>query len=250
MSQADLPETPIPEAIPSRARSAKDLQLERELRSLKTLLVNEAVQAIGMLEQAADALVRLDVELARKIIGQDDEIDREEVRIEEECFRVLALFQPFARDFRELTTIMKINNDLERVADHSVALAKQAVKLKNRGVTELLISLKELTQRVPMLCHAVLSTLRSQDVQAARLVQLNDKAIDSLDKRLFEECLDIMGDSRNSQAAAMRIFRCGRELERVGDLMKNIAEDLIYLETGSIVRHEKNPYVAPPSRPA
>lgn len=242
MSQADNPDAPIPDPVSSRPRSAKEIQLERELRNLKTLLVGEAVQAIGMLEQAADALVRLDVELARKIIGQDDEIDREEVRIEEECFRILALFQPFARDFREVTTIMKINNDLERVADHSVALAKQAVKLKQLGVSEFPVSLQELTQRVPMLCHAVLSTLRNHDVQAARLVQLNDKAIDTLDKRLFDECLDIMGGTRESQAAAMRIFRCGRELERVGDLMKNIAEDLIYLETGSIVRHEKNPY--------
>jgi phosphate transport system protein len=225
------------------SRSAREITLERELRTLKDLVLQEAVQAVGMLEQATDALMRSDVVQARLVIGQDDEIDREEVHIEEECFRILALFQPFARDFREVTTLMKVNSDLERVADHSCALAKQAIKLKSLGVTELPVSLQELCQRVPMLCHALLRVLRNEEVTGAREVLQNDRAIDSLDKRLFDECLDLMEEGgREGKAAALRIFRCGRELERVGDLMKNIAEDLIYLETGSIVRHEKNPY--------
>ncbi|MGQ0626568.1 MAG: phosphate signaling complex protein PhoU, partial [Phycisphaerales bacterium] len=193
-----------------------------------------------MLEAATEALLKLDIEAARTVMRRDDEIDREEVIIEEECLRLLALFQPFARDFRTITTLLRVNADLERVADHATSIAKVTVKLHARGgVTQWPTSLQELTQRVPMLCHALLNSLLSEDLADAHAIFEKDKAIDKLDKRLFEECLDAMTDDRDSRAVAMLMYRCGRELERVGDLMTNIAEDMVYLVTGSIVRHEK-----------
>ncbi len=140
-----------------------------------------------------------------------------------------------------MTTLLKVNGDLERVADHASSIAKQAVKLQGLGVgvTALPTSLQELAQRVPMLCHSLLTALQTESAEAARSIFLRDEAIDSLDKRLFEEVLDLIGNDRASKAAGLRIYRCGRELERVGDLMTNIAEDVVYLVTGAIVRHEE-----------
>ena len=227
-------ETPTP--TPSLGAEGESA-LARQIKSLKQRLVQEATFAVGMLEGATDALLRLDVEAAKSVMRRDDEIDREEVHIEEEALRLLALFHPFARDFRSVTTMLRINSDLERVADHAASIAKQATRLAPLGVPVWPTSLRELTQRVPMMCHALLTTLLTENAGTADEIFAVDRQIDSLDKRLFEECLDLMGDDRASRSRGMLLYRCGRELERVGDLMTNIAEDVVYLVTGAIVRH-------------
>ena len=226
------------------ASRAPDPTLARHITDLKRRLILEANLAVGMIESASDALTRLDPAAAEAVMRRDDEIDSEEVRIEEECFRLLTLFQPFAKDFRTVTTLLRVNADLERVGDHAHSIAKITRKLHKLGTggagrRAIPTSLHELAQRVPMLCHALLNALVSEDVQDARAILEKDEAIDSLDKRLFDECLDSMREDVESKAAGLLLYRCGRELERVGDLMTNIAEDVLYLVTGTIVRHQK-----------
>lgn len=226
------------------AARAPDPTLARHIKDLKRRLILEANLAVGMIESASDALTRLDAAAAEAVMRRDDEIDSEEVRIEEECFRLLTLFQPFAKDFRTVTTLLRVNADLERVGDHAHSIAKITRKLHKlgpgpTGTRPIPTSLHELARRVPMLCHALLNALVSEDVQDARAILEKDEAIDSLDKRLFDECLDAMRDDPESKAAGLLLYRCGRELERVGDLMTNIAEDVLYLVTGTIVRHQK-----------
>lgn len=214
--------------------------IQREIDDLKARLVREAYTAVGMIESACEALFRLDEAAAKAVMVRDDEVDAEEVHIEEETFRILALLQPYARDFRRLTAILRVNSDLERVADHATSLAKQTIKLKNLGVLRFPTALTELGQRVPMMCHGLLTAMKGENVEAARGVILQDLMIDALDKRLFDESVDAMdlgGGSRAARAAGLLFYRCGRELERVGDLMGNIAEDVIYIVEGGIVRH-------------
>jgi phosphate transport system protein len=212
--------------------------LQKDIVAVKNRIVREASTVIGMLEAAIDGLLRQDPGVANTITSRDDEVDREEVAIEEECFRVLALFNPLARDFRTMVALLRVNADLERVADHAVSLAKLTAKIvRYGGVREYPTSLRELGHRVPMLCQLLLRSLVNDDLETARAVLVRDKSIDNLDKRLFDESLDTMGDSRESRALGLLLYRCGRELERVGDLMTNIAEDVIYINTGQIVRH-------------
>lgn len=232
--QAEPPMRPV-----GRGDPASQAHLQREIADLKARLVREAHTAVGMLEAACEALFKLDEEQARKVREADDEVDREEVHIEEEAFRILALYAPYARDFRSITALVRVNADLERVADHATSLAKQTIKLKKLGLTQFPTALVELGQRVPMLCHALLSSLVSEDAEAARGVISRDRTIDTLDKRLFDECVEAIGPTRQSKAAALLLYRCGRELERVGDLAGNIAEDVIYITSGAIVRHEE-----------
>jgi phosphate transport system protein len=212
--------------------------LQKDIRAVKGRIVREATSAVGMLEAAIDALLAVDEDAALSVIRRDDEIDREEVAIEEECLRVLALFNPVARDFRTLICLMRVNADLERVADHAVSLCKLTIRLRRLGgLSRFPLSVQELGHRVPMLCQSLLSALINDNVEGARNVLLRDETIDSLDKRVFEEALDALGESREANARALLLYRCGREMERVGDLMTNIAEDVIYLNTGQIVRH-------------
>jgi len=223
--------------------------IAREIRLLRDMVMAEAATAVGMIEQACEALVNHDDVSARAVIARDDEVDRNEVRIEEECFRVMALFHPYARDFREITTLIKVNSDVERVADHATGIAKQTIKLSALGMRGLPTPLVELAQRVPLMCHGMLSAMNTDDAVLARELVAKDKFIDSLEKKLFEECVALMTNDRNSKAGCLILHRCGRELERVGDLMKNIAEDLIYLSSGTIVRHEAKRNAQPPATP-
>ncbi len=227
-------QTSTPNAAPEPRRS-----FDSEVRSLKERLLREATLAIGMLEGALDALWKLDRTAAQTIRERDDRVDAEEVAIEESALRLLTLQAPVARDLRLLTFVLKVNADLERIADHAKGIAKVVKKFPSGEPPKWPTALVELGQRVPMACHQLLRALLDEDADAARAVVANDQTIDTLHRQLFEETLDLMGTQPNSQATGLLVYRLGRELERIGDLLTNIAEDIIYLRTGQIVRHER-----------
>lgn len=214
---------------------------ERRLIGLKRRLVSEAATAINMLESAIDALWTLDREALKEVRRRDDRIDREEVAIEEECFQIMQLQQPVARDFRVLTFVLKVNADLERVADHASGIAKAGLRMQPPP-PQWPTSLVELGQRVPAMCHELLRAVLDEDVEAARRLLQADKTIDGLDKAVFDETVELVSKEQDAIATGLLVYRVGRELERIGDLMTNIAEDLIYLATGDIVRHDYASY--------
>lgn len=219
---------------------------DRRIIELKRRLVREATMAIGMLESALDALWKLDIEQAMSVRLRDDNVDLEEVDIERECYELLSLHHPFAHDFRIVTFILKANADVERVADHASSVAKSVMRIQrlrgDKPIPKWPTALVDLGQRVPQLCHELMRGVLSEDVDVARRTLAGDKVIDQLEKQLFQEITAMVhGESGTEEAVAMGMltYRVGRELERVGDLMKDVAEEVIYLATGSIVRHEK-----------
>ncbi len=231
------PEVPTPEPTPTPGHS---IFFDRKLVMLKRRLVREATGAISMLERAIDALWRLDRQAAAEVRRIDDTIDREEVEIEQECFNLLTLHHVFARDFRVVAFVLKVNHDIERVADHASSIAKIVGKIEGDIPPAWPTSLIELGQRVPVRCHELLRAVLDEDVEAARSLVAKDKTIDGLDDRLFGETIDFMGHEGATPGGltnGLLIYRAGRELERVGDLMSNIAEEVIYLATGDIIRH-------------
>jgi phosphate transport system protein len=221
------------EALPGTRQS-----FDRNLGQLKKRLIQEATSAIAMLESALDALWKLDVEAARDVRRRDDRIDEEEVAIENECFRILALEHPFARDFRMIAFVLKVNADVERVADHAAGIAKVTGKMDREHPPQWPTALQEMGQRVPLMCHSLLRAVLDEDAAIAKQIVAEDETIDALEKRLFEEVKELMAKDPQMAHNGLLIYRLGRDLERVGDLMKNIAEDVIYLATGTIVRHE------------
>ena len=154
-------------------------------------------------------------------------------------------------DFRSITFALRVNADLERVADHASSIAKVVQRIADaRAGTPLPkwpTSLVELGQRVPAMCHETLRALMDEDEESARRLVAGDRIIDGLEKRLFDEVREmirLMGvtpgihDDR-AVTIGMLTYRAGRELERIGDLMASTAEDVVYLKTGQIIRHEK-----------
>ena len=150
----------------------------------------------------------------------------------------MALKQPFGTDFRTLAFCLKVNEDLERVADHASSIAKITLRLIKDGlVPQWPEALVELGERVPVFCHKLLRAVLDVDEAAARELVRSDKVIDSLDHRLFVEITEGIEQGTWKPESGLLCYRVGRELERVGDLMTNIAEDVVYLTTGEIIRH-------------
>jgi len=236
------PEHDVPSSAPPTT-----LSMDRRIAILRRRLVREASVAIAMLEASVDALFRLDVEAARGVRRQDDRVDQEEVEIEQECYALITLHNPFARDFRTLAFILKANGEVERVADHACSIAKVTLRVREllgdqAPAPKWPTALAELAQRVPLMCHELMRIVLAEDVDAARGLVSSDRTIDTLDRQLFQEVAEWMdarpaGDA--TSAVGLLMYRAGRELERVGDLMAGIAEDIVYLATGSIIRHEK-----------
>lgn len=226
-------------AHPDAARPGHTTAIERDIAAIKDRLLREATTAVGMVESALDALWRMDVAAAKEIRQRDEGIDREEVEIEAACIKVMALQNPVAKDLRYLTFVLKVNSDVERVADHACAIAKVVAKVPAGMRPAWPTALRELGERVPMVCHALLRALRDEDAEAAKAIVLGDEVIDALHRRLFDEALEMMGDSVQARLVGLLVYRLGRDLERIADLMTNIAEDIIYLRTGHIARHMK-----------
>lgn len=214
---------------------------DQRLTALKRRLVLEAGQAIKMLEDALAALFVSDREAAQAVRQADDVIDAEEVQIELECFRLLAMEQPVARDFRAVTFVLKANADIERVADHASSIAKICRKIRTDHAVDWPVALRDLATRVPLLCHDTLRAIQMEDTDLAEGVIRADDVIDELEKQLFGETVELMRSEDNTEALGMQINRIGRELERAADLMTDIARDIIYLNTGHIVRHGHRP---------
>jgi len=221
-------------------RFAGDTTLDHQLASLRRSLIREASQAIDLLKQSVDVLFSDSDDGVREIREIENQIDAEEVRIEQECFKVLALQQPFGADFRLITFCLKVNSDIERLADHASSIAKISSKI-DHDHPDWPQSLREISDRIPLMCQELLRAVINADTAAAAEVVERDKIIDKLDKQAFRELTAKIESHPDSAKMYMLMYRVSRELERVGDLLGNIAEDIIYLVTGDIVRHAPKP---------
>ncbi|GAB4386706.1 MAG: hypothetical protein Kow0022_16500 [Phycisphaerales bacterium] len=228
-----------PTESPERDAPEPRATLQHELVRLRRRLVTEASSAIQMLENALQALWEADPERAADVRAREDRVDEEEVAIEQECLRLMTLQQPFAHDFRLLLFCLKVNQDVERVADHASSIAKITRSLGASAPAAWPTALRDMGDRVPAMCHDLLQAVLREDAEQASEVIKADKVIDRLDKQLFTEVKAWIAHEPDAIDRALLAYRVGRELERVGDLMANIAEDVVYLVTGSIVRHSK-----------
>jgi len=223
-----------------------DISLDDDLALVRRRMIKEAAQAIEIIKSAIDSLWELDESTAKMISKIEREIDKEEVKIEQECYRILALKNPFAADFRLITFILRVNTDIERVADHASSIRKIIARLE-APAPKWPESLREMGERIPLMCEQLLRAVVNTDAELARSVVKQDRAIDELDGQAFGEIKLLIESDPKNASNYLLIYRVARELERVGDLLGNIAEGIIYLVTGDIVRHtpkkkkKKNP---------
>lgn len=213
-------------------------ELQKGLEKLRLRLDQMGLRVQQAVTEAFRAVKEGNVEAGAQIDASDTTIDREEVAIEQECIRFLALYQPAAGDLRTIFTIVKINNDLERIADKASRIGRRVkhVVAENLRVKDY-SGFEELTQVVLEMLDKTVRLLSTADVEAAREVILSDKRIDEHYGRFTRAVLDNEKLRAGAAETVMTLIMLGRGCERIGDLCANIAEDVIFWRTGDIVRH-------------
>lgn len=210
--------------------------LQRDLEDLK-----QQILAVGtMVEEAVNDSILAAVggrpDLAEKVRNGDARIDRREVEVEDDCLKILALHQPVAADLRFVVTALKVNNDLERIGDLATNIANRALHLNKLG-GDTVIDLTAMSQVVIEMMRDSLDALVKLDVDTAWKVCRTDNQVDDLHRDSYTEIQDIIRNDIEKLDRAVSTLSISRYLERIADLATNIAEDVIFLVEGEVVRH-------------
>ena len=208
-----------------------------ELSELKSTLLAMSAEAQTALASAVEALLQRDAAKAARVISGDHHIDAMENEIEEQVVRLLATQQPMARDLRLLMAALKIANDLERVGDHAVNIAQSAERLLAAPVIVPEPEIVEMARMARRMLADALDAFVRTDAQAGRAVCQGDDQVDALHDSVFRILLTHMMETPHIISAAMELFLVSRNLERVGDLATNIAEDVVFLVEGKNIKH-------------
>lgn len=213
------------------------IHLTRDLDALHRNLLSMCAMVEEMIHKAVNGLANPNDSFAIELAQQDDEIDRWDVQIEEECLKILALHQPVAIDLRRIAAVMKITGELERVADLGVHIADRACGLAPAAEIAVLDKLKEMARIALDMLHRVIDAYVALDSRMARNVCAMDDTVDELNREIIRELVQTMQHSPHLVEASMHLFSVSRHLERVADHATNIAEDVVYLVEGEIIRH-------------
>lgn len=210
-----------------------------EIDRLKDLLVDLGARAEDSVRRAVRSLEEEDLDLARSVIEADAEIDAREVRIEEETLKVMALHQPVAVDLRFLVCVLKINNDLERIGDLAVNIAECALRIQGRGRNRAALDFTAMAERVQAMLTGSIDAFVKLDADKANAVCAADDEVDRMNRDRVESVRETLQQCPPADEVNALIDLLGvcRSLERVADHATNIAEDLVYMVEGQIVRH-------------
>jgi len=208
-----------------------------ELADLKTTLLRMAGLAEDQIDKALTALVTRDSGLARHVIERDHQVNTLDVEIDEECIRLLALHQPAARDLRLVTTAMKISTELERISDLAENVSERTIELNEEPQLKPYIDIPLMGKMARMMVKESIDAFVKDDAALARKVLTDDDFVDDLMEQLFRELLSFMLEDTRTISRAIRLSFIAKYLERMADHATNIAELVVYLVEGKIIRH-------------
>jgi phosphate transport system protein len=220
--------------------------LQRDMERMHREILNLSAAVEEMIDKATLALCERSDQLAEQVVNSDTGVDQREVMIEEECLKLLALHQPVAVDLRRIATVLKINNDLERIADLAVNIAQRALNINRYPEFPIPDDMRTMSQLVMRMVRKALDAFVHMDADAACEVLRMDSDVDALNVEVINILTKSMQSSPQLVEPAVHCFSASRHLERMGDHATNIAEDVIYLVEGEIVRHQD--YHEPRSR--
>ena len=214
--------------------------IEHQIQQLKQLILRFGTIVEESINRSNIALFKKDVALARRVMDNDSEIDRMEVEVEEECLKILALYQPVAADLRFVVAVLKINNDLERIGDLASNIAKRVAQLENTGPYELPREIPLMAKQAEEMVKKSLDAVVNGDPDLARLIREEDDVVDAGRQTVRKLMMDQIKQNPESVESLLRINSVSKHLERIADMATNIAEDVIYMVEGEIVRHRQD----------
>ncbi len=222
------------------------LHLSRDLEKLHREILIHAGRVEHLLNRAVQALCDRRQELVSEVLQEDDVVDRNEVHIEEECLKLLALHQPVAGDLRRITTILKINVDLERIADLGCNIAERADSLYPFPFFPMPDELTGMAESARQMLRFALDAFVKSDTKRAFEVMKMELSVDEQNRTIIAELVGLIQEDPSLAEAAFLVFSAARHIEQIADLAENIAEEVIYMIDGEIIRHKfsvpsKNP---------
>jgi phosphate transport system protein len=210
---------------------------ERDLDNLQRHLMALATSVEEAIFKGTRALQERDAALARAVVEGDSAIDQEENYVENECLKMLALHQPVAIDLRRIIAALKINTDLERMADLAVNIAERAITLAGLPRIAVPDKLQAMTDLTTSMVRQSLDAFVMLNADQARQVIRFDDEVDRYNREIIAELIGHMQESPEQVPVCMSFFSAVRQLERIADHATNIAEDVVYLIEGEIIRH-------------
>jgi phosphate transport system protein len=211
---------------------------QKELSKMNTMILSLGTMVEDRFRMAIRAIDYQDLNTAQKIIASDYEIDDMEVEVEEECLKILALYQPVAVDLRFLVAVIKINNDLERIADQAVNIAKRVEQLAKEKTPSFTYDYLPMAEKAGKMLKDSLDSFVNLDGDLARNVLKTDDEVDDYAAEVFGLLREMMQKHSDQINYLMNLFLISRHLERIADHATNIAEEVIYMIEGEIIRHE------------
>ncbi|MDD5436877.1 MAG: phosphate signaling complex protein PhoU [Candidatus Omnitrophica bacterium] len=212
--------------------------LDQELKELNKDILKMGCYAEEAIYRSIEALKNRDEDLARSVISNDGNIDKLELDIDERCIDLIARYQPMAKDLRFITTGMKLNAELERIADIAVDIAQRVVELADKPLLKPLVDIPKLTAIAQNMVKMAVDSFIKGDVELARQVILSDNEADKLRNLISKELVeDYMVKDPLSAPRAVQLLLITRFLERICDHTTNIAEDVIYMVQAEVVKH-------------
>jgi phosphate transport system protein len=212
---------------------------DEELAELKDRILFEGSLVQSAVRNAIASLLNRDSDLARRVIEDDDLINTKEVEVDEFCLKLLALRQPAAKDLRLITTAIKINYDLERMGDIAVNICERVLELNQEPQLKPYVKLPEIAEIAQGMVRDSLEAFVKEDITLAWKVAKDDESADRLTEQIFSELLTYMTEHLKTISTITRLVFISKSLERLADHAVNVAELVIFLVEGRIVRHLK-----------
>jgi len=210
---------------------------DEELKGLKEKILKMGAMVEEQIAHSIKSLVDRDSDLARRVIESDHRVNAMDVEIDEDCLRLIALHQPMARDLRFLTTAMKISTELERMSDLAENISERAIELNEEAQLKPYIDIPRMAEHAQRMVKESLDAFVNQDSALARKVCGDDDFMDDLNHQIFRELLAFMIEDPKTTTRAIRISFISKYLERMADHATNVAELVVYLVEGKIIRH-------------
>lgn len=215
------------------------VHLDREISSIKRQVLSLSVLVEEQVRMSVEALLQRDEELATLVRERDERIDQLEVEVEEECLKVLALHQPVAVDLRFLVAVLKINNDLERIGDLAVNIAKKAIRFAKGPPVSIPFDIERMWKVTESMLRDSIKALIDLDPTLAAEICVRDDVVDDMKKEYRDLSLELINDKERDSDTLLNLMAAVRNLERIADHATNIAEDVIYMVEGKIIRHSE-----------
>jgi phosphate transport system protein len=216
------------------------VHLRREIENLKKDLLSLCAIVEEQVQTAIRALLERDEALAADVERRDEEIDRREIEVEEECLKTLALYQPVATDLRLIVAVLKINGDLERIGDLAVNIARKAAAFAEEPFMEIPFDIAGMWEKAQAMLRESIDALVNMDAPLAAAVCARDDEVDRMKHELRTSIEEMICHDGQRTRPLLRLLAVTRNLERIADCATNIAEDVIYLVEGKIVRHRSD----------